>query len=82
MARRDRRGVVALRQLLARVLADGLEHQVARAVVALLEHHERLLDQRREQVQHVLAVQRIAAAHRFGRGEVEAADEHAEPIEQ
>ena len=79
--RRDRRGVVALGQLLARVLADRVEHEVARAVVAFDEHHERLLDQRLQQVEHVRAGERLDAAHRFGRGEIEAADEHAEPVE-
>ena len=79
--RRDRGRVVALGQLLAHVLADRFEHQVARAVVAFHEHHERLLDQRLQQVEHVLGGERLDAAHRFGRGEIEAADEHAEPVE-
>ena len=81
MPRRDRRGVAAQSQLLARVLANGLEHQVARAVVAFLEHHKRLLDQRLQQIEHVLAGERLHAAHHFGRGEIEAANEHAEPVE-
>ena len=78
---RDRRGIVPQGQLLARVLANGLEHQVARAVVAFLEHHQRFLDQRLQQVEHVLAGDRLHATHHFGRGEIEAANEHAEPVE-
>ena len=79
--RRDRRGVVAPGQLLASVLADRVEHEVARAVVAFHEHHERLLDQRLQQVEHVLAGERLDAAHGFGRGEIETADEYAKPVE-
>ncbi len=81
MARGDGRGVAAQRQLFARVLADGFEHHVARAVVAFVEHHERLLDQRLQQVKHVLAGERLRAAYVLGRGEIEAADEHAKPVE-
>ena len=55
--------------------------QVAGAVVALLEHHQRLLDQRCRAGRARPRRERLAAADLLGRGEVEAADEHAEPVE-
>jgi hypothetical protein len=45
----------------------------------VIEHHERLLDQRLEQVDDVHRRKRLCSAHFFGGGEVEAAHEDAEP---
>ena len=82
MPRRRCVGIVAaFGELAACVLANRVEHEIACAVVAFLERHERLVDQGAEQVEHVEARQRLAAADRFRRGEIEAVDEDAEPVE-
>ena len=46
-------GLPALAQALARVLADRLQHPVARRLLLLVDEHERLVDEPREQVQHL-----------------------------
>ena len=69
-------------ELFARVLADRLQHPVAAVFLLLLQHHQRLLHQRADQVEHVERVDRLGTANRLGRGEVEAADEYTEPLQQ
>ncbi len=80
----DRRGLgfAALVELLARVITNGFEHAVASPVVALFQHHQRLLDQRADEVEHVVAGQRVRATDLLGGRHVEAADEDAEPAEE
>ena len=73
--------LAVLFELLVGVVADRLEHLIARVLVALIEHHERFLDQRLEQVDDVERRQRLGSAHLFGSGEVEPAHEDAEASE-
>ncbi len=79
---RDLRGVVPPIEILARELADRLELPVARAEIALVDHHQRLLDERRQQIEHVDRVERLAAAYRLRRVEIEAADEDGQSLQQ
>jgi hypothetical protein len=73
---------LALWQRFEPEVAQRLQHPVARFAVGFAHHHERLVDERHHEVEHVLRHQRLGAAHCFGRRKVEAADEHAEPLEQ
>ena len=66
----------------ARKLADRLQHPVARTVVEPLHHDERLLDQRGDEIEHVVSCERSRAADRLGGGEIETANENAQPVEQ
>ena len=45
----------------ARVVADRLEHAVTHSFVTVVDHDERLLEQRLDQVEHVVGDQRIGA---------------------
>ena len=64
------------------VLAHRLEQSIARDAVARLHDDERLVDERRDAVEDVFRLERIAGAHGFGRLEREAPGEHGESAEQ
>ncbi len=72
------REVASLFELLACIVADGFQHSVARAPLALVGHHKRLLHQRSHEVEHVGGLQRISAADLLGRLDVEAARKYRE----
>ena len=84
---RGRRGrsppSVARVELLGRVLADHLQQPVAGDTVALVALHQRLRDQRREQLERLELVGADSRAAIATDGvEVEAADAHRQPVEQ
>ena len=74
--------LAGLGQPLEPVLAHGLEQAVADLGVPLLGDHQRLVDQRAEQVEHVLALDRLAGADLLGRLEREAAGEDGQAAQQ
>ena len=70
-------------QFFAPELPDGLEHPVAQgALVLRLGQHERLVHQRREEVQHHPRLHRLPGPDRLGRLQIPAADENRQPAEQ
>jgi hypothetical protein len=57
-----------LLQTLLRVLPDGLEHPEAYPPLSrCLRRHQRLLNQPREQIQHVAFLDAASRSHRLGR---------------
>ena len=81
VSRRRRGGIAGLREFLARVVANRFQHAVAHAFVALVGHHQRLVDQRCHEVEHVGRLQRLGTADLLGGLEVETADEHGQPAQ-
>ena len=81
MASSDRVGAARVVEPLERVLADGLEEAVPRLVAGAFGDDERLVDQLRDTVEHVDAIDAVASHHGFGGVEGEAAREHAEAVE-
>ena len=77
---RGRRGI-GVGQLLRGVFADCLEHAEAALADALLHHDERLVDQRRQQVQHLVGFDLVVGAHGLGGGQVKAAGEDGQPLQ-
>ena len=76
----DRLRLVARLELLARVLADGLQHSQARlAIRLLLLPDQALVDQRRDDVQPIVHTE---PAHGLGRVHAAAADEDRQPAQQ
>jgi len=69
--------LAALAQTLTRVLAECLEHPVARAVRPLTDGHQRAIDERVEEVEH-----RLDRADLLDLGERDGRREHPEPREQ
>ena len=74
--------LAGLGEALEPVLAHGLEQAVADLRVPVLGDHQRLVDQRAEQVEHVLALDPLAGADLLGRLEGKAAGEHGEAAKQ
>ena len=60
-----------------RKLADGLQQPVARPVTLLLDHDQRLLDERSHQIENVLGWNRVRAADRLRRAQIEAGGKDA-----
>ena len=58
-------------QLLGAVLADRLEQAIASGAAALVGHHQRFVDQLREQIEHVAGVKVVAGADGLGGLEVQ-----------
>jgi len=58
-------GFTGFAQLLQRVLADGLQQPVSGAPIQVLPGHQRFVDQKREQVQHLMALQPVPGACRL-----------------
>jgi len=82
MPYRNRGRVLALVQILARVIPDRLQLPVACPAFQLVEHHQRFLDERRHEIEHVLRREWLGAADRLGRLEVEAAGKDAQTFQQ
>ena len=76
MAITHRLVLAALAQAVLRVVAHGLEQAEAGLVALRLGHDEVLVGQRGQQVQHLAAVDAVAAAHMLGGLECPAAGEH------
>ena len=75
-------GVAVLVEAFAGVLAQGFEHLVAgRAVRGLFGDDHRLRHQLGERVEHIPGLDPVAGHDRLRRRGVEAAGEHAEPVE-
>ncbi len=70
-----------LAELFLCVLTDGFQQPVAGAVPSVFGHRERLVDQQRDLVQHLVSLQ-LAADDSAGSVEIEAAEEHRQPAEQ
>ncbi len=76
-------GRARLHEPFARILADGLEETVpARAGTLAVSHHQRLIDQPRQQIEHVALVDAVAAADLLGGLERPAGGEHGQTAEQ
>ena len=68
-------------ELLPPVLPNRFQHAVA-GLSASLRHHQRLVHQMTEHVQHLMLLEALPSAHRLGRLQGEAARKHREPSEQ
>ena len=79
---RQRRRLLVLGEPLARVLADHLQQPVARLAGILARHHQRLVDQMRQQVHDLLAGKAAVAADLLGSVKAEAPREHTEAPQQ
>ena len=73
---------VATDEFAVRVLAQRVKHPVPGRCVLCTAQHQRLVHQRTQQVEDVQAVERRVGAHALGRSQVEAANEHAQALEQ
>ena len=74
--------LTGLCQPLEPVLAHGLEQAVAHPGLGALGDHQRLVDQRSEQVEHVLGLDSLAGADRLCRLEGKAAGEDGQAAKQ
>ena len=75
-----RSGVIALVEVLAREVANRFQLPIARRV--LVDHHQRLVDERGQQIENIVRRQRVGATNCLGGLDVESADEDAEAFEQ
>ena len=75
-------GFAGLAELFQRVLAHRLQQPVSRSATCAFGHHQRLVDQQGELVEHLVALDVAAAGDRLGGVEVEPAHEHRQPAEQ
>ena len=78
----DRRCLGGLGQALLRVVADRLEHAIARLARRRFGQEQRLVDEPLEEVEHLVGDDGAAGRHRLGRLEGERPREHREPGEQ
>ena len=82
MAGAQRLLLAGLGEPLEPILAHGFEQAVAGPGVALLGEHQRLVDQRAEQLEHLLALDPVAGADLLGSLERKAAGEDREAAKQ
>ena len=75
-------GLIRLDEPFQRVLADGLEQPVASRGATFLGHHERLFDERAEQVEDPVGGQPVARGHRVDGVQSEAAGKNARSTKQ
>ena len=91
--RRDRRVVVAVTrpdgiglagfaELFQRVLAHGFQQPVAGSASAVVGHHQRLVHQQGQLIEHLIALHLTATGDRLGRGQVEPTQKHRQPAKQ
>ena len=76
------RRLAGLGQLLLGVLADRLEQAVARLAAGAVGDDERLLDQRRDEIEDRLGLERVGGGYGLGGIEREAAREDGQPAQQ
>ena len=77
----DSRCFRALQQLVLAVLPDRLQQAVSCLSVALLHKHQRFVDQRGEDIQHVVCVFWPTCADGLGCFDRKTASKHREPTE-
>ncbi len=75
-------GCIGLIQLVPGELADRLQQPIAGVIAADVGGHQRLVDQSRDQFEHLQLVETLPGAHPLRRLEIEAALEHRQPLEQ
>src|SRR5450759_1791456 len=73
-------GLARLDEPLARVLTNGLQQAISGvAPFVVIELNERLVNQSREQIEHLVLVDQLFGGGRLGSIEGEAAGEHGKP---
>ena len=76
-------GGAGLHEPFARILADRFEEAVPALAGALaVDHHQRLADEPRQQIEHVVLVDAVASAHLLGGVERPRGRKHRQPAEQ
>ena len=75
-------GFAGLAELFQRVLAHGFQQPVAGSAPAVVGHHQRLVDQQGELIEHLVALHLTGAGDRLGGVEVEAAQKRRQPAKQ
>ena len=74
-------GLAGLAEFFQRVLAHRLQQPVPRCASGIVGHHQRLVHQQGEQIQHLEALH-VTAGDRMGSVQVESAEKHRQPTEQ